>query len=112
MLFLACNLFFSAAKSSGELQTARSFIILSSFPDDGPTPKPQSLAVVVWRKIEIWFVTRWVEFDWVCLAFCFMQFQVGRFEIPANHVRLQARSQDFSWGGGGGGRLGSEDTKL
>ena len=47
----------------------------------------------------------------MCLAFCFMQFQVGRFEIPANHVRLQARSQDFSWGGGGG-RLGSEDTKL
>ena len=43
----------------------------------------------------------------MCLAFCFVQFHVGSFEIPANHVRLQARSQDFSCvcvcGGGGGG---------
>ena len=30
MLFLACNSFFSAAKSSGELQTARSFLIVLS----------------------------------------------------------------------------------
>ena len=45
----------------------------------------------------------------MCPAFCFVQFHVGSFEIPANHVRLQARSQDFScvcvcvcvWGGGG-----------
>ena len=30
MLFLACNSFFSATKSSGELQTARSFLIVLS----------------------------------------------------------------------------------
>ena len=75
MLFLACNSFFPAAKSSGELQTAR------SFPDGGPMPKPQFSAVFIWRKMEIWFVKRWVEqFDRVCLAFCFVQFHVGRFE--------------------------------
>ena len=28
------------------------------------------------------------QFNRVCLAFCFMQFHVGRFEIPPNHVRL------------------------
>ena len=26
----------------------------------------------------------------MCLAFCFMQFQVGRFEIPTNHVSLDS----------------------
>ena len=42
----------------------------SSFPDDGPIPKPQFSAVFIWRKIEIWFVTRWVErFYRVCFNF-------------------------------------------
>ena len=30
------------------------------------------------------------QFDRVCLAFCFVQFHVGRFEIPPNHVRLDS----------------------
>ena len=30
------------------------------------------------------------QFDRVCLAFCFVQFHVGRFEIPPNHVRLES----------------------
>ena len=30
------------------------------------------------------------QFDRVCLAFCFGQFHVGRFEILANHVRLNS----------------------
>ena len=30
------------------------------------------------------------QFDRVCLAFCFVQFHVGRFGIPPNHVRLDS----------------------
>ena len=30
------------------------------------------------------------QFDRVCLAFCFMQFHVGCFEILPNHVRLDS----------------------
>ena len=92
MLFLACNSF--SFCSEIQLRTSnRAFFpnSNSSSPDDGPIPKPQFSAVFIRKKMEIWLVTRWVEqFDRVCLAFCFMQFHVSRFEIPPIHVRLDS----------------------
>ena len=92
MLFLACNSFFSAAKSSWELQTARFFLIVIVLsPMMARSQSHSFLLFSSGEKMENRLVTRWVEqFDRVCLAFCFMLFHVGRFEIPPNHVRLDS----------------------
>ena len=59
MLFLACNSFFFLQWNQVENFKPR---VLS------PISKPQSSAVFIWMKREIWFVTRWMEqFYWVCL---------------------------------------------
>ena len=84
MLFIACNsFFFFAAKSSRELQTARSF------------PDPKATVFCCFQPEE--------NGDFICQevsgtilssvsAFCFMQFHVGRFEKPPDHVRLVSPS--------------------
>ena len=50
MLFLACNSFFSAAKSSGELQTASSFLIVLS----PMTGRSQSHSFLLFLSGEKW----------------------------------------------------------
>ena len=50
MPFVACNSFFSAAKSSGELQTARSFLIVL-FPMTG---RSQSYTFLLFLPGEKW----------------------------------------------------------
>ena len=87
MLFLACNSFFSAAKLSRELQTKRALFLRSQ------TPKLQSSGsnwlCFIWRKMAIWFVTRWVEqFYRVCPLSASCSFTSVRFEIPPDHVRM------------------------
>ena len=84
MLFLACTSFFLQRNRVENFQTARSF------------PDPNSKATVFFC-----FYLEPVEEngEFICYevsgtilsgvsAFCFMQFHVGRFEMPPDHVRL------------------------
>ena len=84
MLFLACNSFFSAAKSSRELQTARSF------------PDPIKFKATVFFCFHLDSGGKWRfyllrgEWNKFIECVCFLLHAVSRrsLEIPPDHVRL------------------------
>ena len=94
MLFLACNSFFSAAKSSWELQTAHSFLIHVVIVLSPMTGRSQSHTFLLFSSGEKWRFDllrgEWNNLIECAYAFCFMQFHVGPSEIPPNHVRLDS----------------------
>ena len=86
MLFLACNSFFSAAKSSGELQTARSFPIVLS-PMVG---RCQSHSFLLFLSGEKWRFDL-LRGEWNNLIECVLLFASCSFtSVALNHVRLDS----------------------